>query len=229
MPDDFIIDAQNLTKVYNPGESEVRALDGVSFNVRKGEFVSIMGSSGSGKSTLLHILGCLDQPTSGTILIDGHDIGKMDSDGLAEIRRKKIGFIFQMFNLLARINALQNVELPLIYSGVEKEESRQRAIKSLEMVGLGKRMGHNPNEMSGGQQQRVAIARALINNPAMILADEPTGNLDSRSGTEIITILKKLHSEGHTLVIVTHDVNMASIAQRGIVIKDGKIIEEKTF
>ncbi len=229
MQNDLVIDAQNLTKIYNPGESEVRALDGVSFQVRKGEFVSIIGASGSGKSTLLHILGCLDQPTSGTMLIDGHDVGKMDSDELADIRRTKIGFIFQMFNLLARINALQNVELPLIYSGVAKEISRQRAMRSLEMVGLGQRTTHNPNEMSGGQQQRVAIARALINNPAIILADEPTGNLDSKSGAEIVTILKKLHSEGHTIVVVTHDPDVASIAHRGVVVKDGKIIEEKTF
>lgn len=223
---DFIIGTNNLIKIYKLGDVEVRALNGVSISVKKGEFISIMGASGSGKSTLMHIIGCLDRPTEGKIFLDGTDVSIMERDELAEIRNKKIGFIFQMFNLLPRMNAIENVELPLLYCDVEKKGRQKRALAALERVGLGDRIKHHPAELSGGQQQRVAIARALINNPAIILADEPTGNLDSKSGVEIIAILKKLHEQGHTIVTVTHDRAVAEHAERIVILKDGEITEE---
>jgi putative ABC transport system ATP-binding protein len=223
---DFVIEAKNLVKIYNLGDVEVRALNGVSVSVKRGEFISIMGASGSGKSTFMHIIGCLDRPTEGKIFIDGTDVSIMERDELAEIRNGKIGFIFQMFNLLPRMNAIENVELPLLYCGVEKKERQRRAVTALERVGLGNRTKHHPTEMSGGQQQRVAIARALINNPAIILADEPTGNLDSKAGVEIIAILQKLHEEGHTIISVTHDRSVAEHGERIVIVKDGEITEE---
>ncbi|PIU52169.1 macrolide ABC transporter ATP-binding protein [Candidatus Desantisbacteria bacterium CG07_land_8_20_14_0_80_39_15] len=222
----FIIGTNNLIKIYKLGDVEVRALNGVSISVKKGGFISIMGASGSGKSTLMHIIGCLDRPTEGKIFLDGTDVSIMERDELAEIRNKKIGFIFQMFNLLPRMNAIENVELPLLYCDVEKKGRQKRALAALERVGLGDRIKHHPAELSGGQQQRVAIARALINNPAIILADEPTGNLDSKSGVEIIAILKKLHEQGHTIVTVTHDRAVAEHAERIVILKDGEITEE---
>ncbi|OIN97397.1 macrolide ABC transporter ATP-binding protein [Candidatus Desantisbacteria bacterium CG1_02_38_46] len=221
-----MIGTNNLIKIYKLGDVEVRALNGVSISVKKGGFISIMGASGSGKSTLMHIIGCLDRPTEGKIFLDGTDVSIMERDELAEIRNKKIGFIFQMFNLLPRMNAIENVELPLLYCDVEKKGRQKRALAALERVGLGDRIKHHPAELSGGQQQRVAIARALINNPAIILADEPTGNLDSKSGVEIIAILKKLHEQGHTIVTVTHDRAVAEHAERIVILKDGEITEE---
>jgi len=223
---DIIIKATNLFKIYNLGIEEVYALNNVSLSVKKGEFVAIMGASGSGKSTLMHILGCLDRPTTGTILLDGVDTSLMKKDELAEIRNKKIGFIFQMFNLLARVSALANAELPLLYNGTAKEERHKKALVALEKVGLAERINHHPSEMSGGQQQRVAIARALITNPPIIMADEPTGNLDSKSGKEIMDILKALNKAGHTIVMVTHDRTVADNAERIIIMKDGVINEE---
>ena len=222
----FIIGTNNLIKIYKLGDVEVRALNGVSISVKKGGFISIMGASGSGKSTLMHIICCLDRPTEGKIFLDGTDVSIMERDELAEIRNKKIGFIFQMFNLLPRMNAIENVELPLLYCDVEKKGRQKRALAALERVGLGDRIKHHPTELSGGQQQRVAIARALINNPAIILADEPTGNLDSKSGVEIIAILQKLHEQGHTIVTVTHDRAVAEHAERIVILKDGEITEE---
>jgi putative ABC transport system ATP-binding protein len=225
----MIISVKNLKRIYYIGEIEVAALKGVSLDIEKGEFVSIMGSSGSGKSTLMHLIGCLDHPTGGEIIIDGIDTSKMGKNDLADIRNRKIGFIFQTFNLLSRMTAIRNVELPLLYCGVGKNERRERALKALNMVGLEKRINHRPNELSGGQQQRVAIARALINNPAIILADEPTGNLDSKSGLEIMTVLKKLHEEGHTIIMVTHDRSIGENAQRIVTLKDGEIISDNVL
>jgi len=222
----MFISTKDLTKIYRLGKVEVPALKGVSIGIEKGEFVSIMGASGSGKSTLMHLIGCLDRPTEGQIIIDGIETSHMERDQLAELRNKKIGFVFQNFNLLPRMTALENVELPLLYANIPGEERRKKAIKVLEAVGLGDRINHRPSELSGGQQQRVAIARALVNNPAIILADEPTGNLDSKSGIEIITILKKLNEEGHTIVMVTHDRSIAENAERIIILKDGEVINE---
>lgn len=221
-----VIELHSVVKCYEIGSVRVVALNGVSFVVKAGEFVSIMGASGSGKSTLMHIIGCLDRPTEGKIFLDGADVSVMGRDELAEIRNKKIGFIFQMFNLLPRMNAIENVELPLLYCDIEKKERQKMALAALERVGLGDRIKHHPTEMSGGQQQRVAIARALINSPAIILADEPTGNLDSKSGVEIIAILQKLNEEGHTIVMVTHDRTVAEHTERIIILKDGEITEE---
>lgn len=222
----FIIETNNLIKIYKLGDVEVRALNGISISVKRGEFVSIMGASGSGKSTLMHIIGCLDKPTEGKIFLDGIDTSTMKRDELAEIRNKKIGFVFQMFNLLPRMSALANVELPLLYNGTAKEERLKMALSALERVGLGDRIKHHPAEMSGGQQQRVAIGRALISNPPVIMADEPTGNLDSKSGAEIMDILKNLNKNGHTVVIVTHDRAIAENAERIVVMKDGIVTEE---
>ena len=220
----MIITVDNVNKTYKNGSLELQVLKNISFKVDKGEFLAIMGSSGSGKSTMMNILGCLDSQYEGKYILDGIDISKSTENELSEIRNKKIGFIFQSFNLLPRLTALENVELPLIYSSVPKEERHKRANELLEMVGLKERTHHRPNELSGGQRQRVAIARALVNNPSIILADEPTGNLDSKSEAEIIEILQKLNKMGKTIVIVTHEPNIGEIAQRKIVFKDGEII-----
>ena len=216
-----MVEIKNLSISY--GNSS-KVLKNISFKVDKGEFLAIMGSSGSGKSTMMNILACLDSQYEGTYILDGIDISKLTENQLSEIRNKKIGFIFQSFNLLPRLSALENVELPLVYSSVPKAERHKRAAELLEMVGLKDRMHHKPNELSGGQRQRVAIARALVNDPSIILADEPTGNLDSKSEEEIIEILQELNRTGKTIVIVTHEPNIGDIAQRKIVFKDGEII-----
>ena len=220
----MIITVNNVNKNYHNGSMELQVLKNISFTVKEGEFLAIMGSSGSGKSTMMNILGCLDHEYNGEYILDGIDISKSTEDELSEIRNKKIGFIFQSFNLLPRLTALENVELPLVYSSVPKADRHQKALELLEMVGLKDRVHHKPNELSGGQRQRVAIARALVNNPSIILADEPTGNLDSKSEEEIIEILQKLNKMGKTIVIVTHEPNIGEIAQRKIVFKDGEII-----
>ncbi|EHI76348.1 ABC transporter, ATP-binding protein [Fusobacterium sp. oral taxon 370 str. F0437] len=220
----MIITVDKVNKTYKNGSLELQVLKNISFKVDKGEFLAIMGSSGSGKSTMMNILGCLDNQYEGRYILDGIDISKSTENELSEIRNKKIGFIFQSFNLLPRLTALENVELPLVYSSIPKEERHKRANELLEMVGLKDRTHHRPNELSGGQRQRVAIARALINNPSIILADEPTGNLDSKSEAEIIEILQKLNKMGKTIVIVTHEPSIGEIAQRKIVFKDGEII-----
>jgi putative ABC transport system ATP-binding protein len=220
----MMIDIRDITKVYSMGDTEVRALDGVSVWIGGGEWVAITGPSGSGKSTLMNILGCLDQPTSGSYKLDGIEVAQMKDDALAAVRNRKIGFVFQGFNLLARTTAMDNVELPLVYAGVrDRKERHARSMDALERVGLGDRVNHRPNELSGGQQQRVAIARALVTNPAIILADEPTGNLDSRSGAEIMGIFRSLHDQGMTVVMVTHDPDIAALCERVVRIKDGVI------
>jgi len=222
----WVIEAENLAKIYSMGEVEVHALCGLSLRIAHGEIVAIMGPSGSGKSTLMNIIGCLDRPTSGNYILDGEPVSMMKDDQLASIRNRKVGFIFQSFNLLTRATALANVELPLHYAGSRKG-NRERARAALEAVGLGDRVHHRPNELSGGQQQRVAIARALVNDPAIILADEPTGNLDSKSGEEIMRLLLSLNEERNTtLIIVTHDPEIAAFSQRVIQIRDGAV-EEK--
>jgi len=224
-----LIQVQNLMKVYGDGDATVNALDGVHVSIERGEFVAIMGHSGSGKSTLMNILGCLDRPTSGEYFLDGRDVSKLNRNELAEVRNEKLGFIFQSFNLLPRLTALENVMLPMLYVSDENENDaaqRQRAVQSLESVGLGHRLHHRPNQLSGGQQQRVAIARALINHPPLILADEPTGNLDSRSSVEIIDLLHKLHQQGVTIAMVTHEPDIAQHAQRVICVRDGKVISD---
>ncbi|MDY5794578.1 MAG: ABC transporter ATP-binding protein [Fusobacterium gastrosuis] len=219
-----MIKVNKINKTYVNGGTELRVLKDVSFQVEKGEFLAIMGSSGSGKSTMMNILGCLDSEYQGEYLLDGIDISKMSQDELSEIRNKKIGFIFQSFNLLPKLTAVENVELPLIYSGIKKTERYKRAMKLLELVGLKERAEHRPNELSGGQRQRVAIARALINEPSIILADEPTGNLDSKSEEEIMKILIDLNKMGKTIIIVTHEPNIGESANRKIIFKDGEII-----
>lgn len=226
MSDKTIIETIDLTKNYGMGDATVSALDGVSIQIKAGEFVAIMGPSGSGKSTLMHILGCLSRPTSGQYILDGQDISNMSKNELAMIRNKKLGFIFQAYNLLPRTTALRNVMMPLLYDRdrqLNVEEGEEKALKMLEMVGLTDRIHHQPQELSGGQQQRVAIARALINNPVMIIADEPTGNLDSRSGRDILNLLHTLHQQGVTIVMVTHDPNTAEYTERVIHLADGKI------
>lgn len=219
----WVIHADNLTKIYKMGQVDVHALNGLSLNISRGEIVAIMGPSGSGKSTLMNIIGCLDRPTSGEYILDGENVSRLTDDQLATIRNRKVGFVFQSFNLLNRATALANVELPLRYSSQDKGR-RERALHALESVGLSDRIGHRPNELSGGQQQRVAIARALVNDPAIILADEPTGNLDTKSGLEIMELLLSLNREqGTTLIIVTHAADIASQTQRIIRIRDGVV------
>src|SRR5262245_33877068 len=207
-------------------ETTVRALDGVSVAIEAGDYVAIMGPSGSGKSTLMNLIGCLDTPTSGSYQLKGREIASMGDDELAQIRNREIGFIFQTFNLLPRADAVQNVELPLVYSGLPRRERKERAIKALEAVGLGERKHHRPNEMSGGQRQRVAIARALVNGPSILLADEPTGNLDSKTGEEILALMDDLHTKGNTIILVTHEDELAQHAARVIRLRDGKIVSD---
>lgn len=224
---DWVIEAEGITKVYRMGDIEVHALSGVDVRIARGEIVSIMGPSGSGKTTLMNILGCLDRPTSGSYSLDGSQVAELSDDQLAAIRNKKVGFVFQSFNLLGRQTALTNVELPMRYAGVGNGR-RRRAMEALEAVGLGDRIQHRPNELSGGEQQRVAIARALVNNPAMIMADEPTGNLDSKSGVEIVQILLDLNKDlGTTLIFVTHDPEIAAHTKRVISLLDGLITEDR--
>ncbi|MFZ5535225.1 MAG: ABC transporter ATP-binding protein [Patescibacteria group bacterium] len=219
-----LLSVQNVTKAYQMDGIAVKALDSVSLSIERGEFVSITGPSGSGKSTLMHLIGCLDVPTEGKIILDGHDISKLEESELVEIRNQKIGFVFQAFNLLARTSALENVSLPLIYNHTSEEHALEKAKAMLEMVGLGERLYHHPNQLSGGQQQRVAIARSLITDAPVILGDEPTGNLDSKSGKEVMQIFRNLHQHGKTIILVTHDGSVASQADRIITIKDGKIV-----
>ena len=219
----MLIDVRNLTKIYQMGDVQVHALRGVSFTITQGEFLAIMGPSGSGKSTMMDILGCLATPTSGDYFLEGEEVGKLSDNRLADIRNKKIGFVFQSFNLLPRTSALNNVELPLIYSGLGRKERKRRAFESLEAVGLADRVDHKSTELSGGQIQRVAIARALVNRPSMIFADEPTGNLDTRSGEEIMAIFNRLNDEGNTIIMVTHEAEVAEHAKRVLHIRDGLI------
>ena len=221
------LEFREITKSYVMGENTVHALKSVSATIKKGEWVSIMGPSGSGKSTLMNILGCLDRPTTGKYFLDGAEVGSLGDDQLATERNKKIGFVFQNFNLLPRMDSLNNVALPLIYAGVPREERLKKAARALERVGLGDRLDHRPNELSGGQRQRVAIARALVNDPTIVLADEPTGNLDTRSGEEVMGIFKDLHRQGRTIVLVTHEPEIAEFAERVIVVRDGVIIEDR--
>lgn len=223
----ILIRTEDLWKTYEMGTNEVHALQGVTFEIPRNEYVAIMGPSGSGKSTLMNLIGCLDTPTQGRYWLNGKLVSEMDDDELAHIRNKEIGFVFQTFNLLARATALHNVELPLIYSGVPSKDRTARAKQSLAMVELTDRMYHKPNELSGGQRQRVAIARALVNHPSIILADEPTGNLDSQTGVEIMKLFDKLHAEGNTIILVTHERDIAAYAHRIISIRDGKIFSDE--
>jgi putative ABC transport system ATP-binding protein len=223
-----MIQLKNVQKVYPMGEVGVPALRGIDLTIQPGEFVAIMGPSGSGKSTLLHLLGCLDLPDDGIVQLGGHDVTKLDEDTLAQIRGKKIGFVFQTFNLIPTLTALENVELPLFFQGVSRAERRVRAAELLSKVGLDGRMHHKPSQLSGGERQRVAIARALANNPEIILADEPTGNLDSESGEAILDLLAQLHREGKTIILVTHNPEAAAYAQRILRIRDGRLVEEVT-
>lgn len=218
-----VMELVDVWKIYDMGEVKVEALRGISFEVYEGEYVFVVGPSGSGKSTLLHILGCLDRPTKGKVFIEGEDVSKMSDRKLAKVRNRKVGFVFQTYNLLPRLNALENVELPMIYAGVPARERRKKAKELLELVGLGDRLYHRPNQLSGGQQQRVAIARALANDPSFILADEPTGNLDTKSGEEVMAIFKKLHEMGKTLIVVTHNPELLKDGTRIVKLRDGVI------
>jgi putative ABC transport system ATP-binding protein len=224
-----VIRIENLTRIYQMGEVEVRALDGVSLKVDEGEFVAIMGPSGSGKSTFMNIVGCLDRPTAGRYFLDGRDVSELGRDARAEIRNEKIGFVFQSFNLLARTSALENVELPLVYSsnGHSAKDRLEKARRCLGVVGLAGREDHMPSQLSGGQQQRVAIARALINDPKMILADEPTGNLDTKTSEEVLAVFQALNDEGKTVVLITHEQDIAQFARRVVVFRDGKVVEDR--
>lgn len=221
-----LVELRNVTKLYRLGGEEIRALNDVSLDIAAGDFISIIGPSGSGKSTLMHILGCLDSPTSGTIQLDGTMIHDASPRQLAAIRNRKIGFVFQFFNLLPKLNVLQNVELPMVYSGTSGRERRERAMAALQQVGMDNRARHRPSQLSGGQQQRAAIARALVNNPKIIFADEPTGNLDSHTGEMILELFRKLSTEGRTIILVTHDPEIAAVTPRRIEIRDGKIADK---
>jgi putative ABC transport system ATP-binding protein len=226
-----VISVRNLVKTYVVGEVQVRALRGINLDVQRGEFLAVSGTSGSGKSTFMHIVGCLDKPTSGQYLLDDQDVSRMSKDALAAVRNKKIGFVFQGFNLLSRTSALDNVELPLLYgnAGMKTAERHKRATEMLELVGLGNRTDHHPNQLSGGQQQRVAIARALINNPSILLADEPTGNLDTRTSIEVMGIFQRLNQErGITVVLITHEVDIAEYGTRTVTFRDGQVVADKS-
>lgn len=223
-----VIRLVDLHKTYHTGEVDVKAVQGVSLEIHKGEFVALMGASGSGKSTMMNMLGCLDRPTKGTYLLDGVNVADLDREELADIRNEKIGFVFQGFNLLSRTTALENVELPMLYARHGRGKHREeRATKALELVGLGNRLDHTPNRLSGGQQQRVAIARALVNDPALILADEPTGNLDSKTSIEIMGVFQKLNDQGITIVMVTHELDIARYTKRNVVMRDGRVVTDK--
>jgi len=224
-----VIQVEDIHKIYHLGETEVHALRGVALQIKRGEFVAIMGASGSGKSTFMNILGCLDRPNSGRYLLEGTDVSKLDKVQLAGIRNRKIGFVFQGFNLLARTTALENTELPTLYARINKAEREQRAVEALKMVGLAERMDHFPSQLSGGQQQRVAIARALVNRPSLLLADEPTGNLDSRTSVEVMEIFQTLNDRGLTIILVTHEHDIAQFARRSIVFRDGKIRRDEAI
>jgi len=222
-----LIQIDGVAKVYQMGDVEVRALRGVTLKVQQGEFVAIMGASGSGKSTLMNIIGCLDRPTKGRYLLEGHEVSNLSRDELARIRNRTIGFVFQSFNLLSRTTALENVELPLVYAGLSRRERHKRAAEALERVGLGDRIEHHPNQLSGGQQQRVAIARALVSQPKLILGDEPTGNLDSRTSVEVMSLLQDLGRSGITVLLVTHEADIARYASRAITVKDGLVLLDR--
>lgn len=221
--DEHLIEVRDLAKIYTMGEEKIHAIRKMSFNIDKNEYVALMGPSGSGKSTLMNILGCLDSPTSGTYILNQTDVSKMSDSELAEVRNKQIGFVFQTFNLLPRLSALENVALPLVYAGLSKADRNEKAKQVMDKVGLGDRMGHKPNELSGGQRQRVAIARALVNDPAIILADEPTGNLDTKTSIEIMSIFEAIHNTGNTVILVTHEPDIADHAHRIIRLRDGMI------
>ena len=223
----MLIEIRNLVKTYQMGDTAVRALDGVDLDLDRGEYVAIMGPSGSGKSTLMNLIGCLDTPTSGSYRLNNQAVSDLNDDELARIRNKEVGFVFQTFNLLSRTSALENVEVPLVYAGVSRKERHRKAKEMLEAVGLADRMHHQPNELSGGQRQRVAVARALVNGPSILLADEPTGNLDSKTGTEIMDLIDKLNKAGNTIVLVTHEEDIAAHARRVVRLRDGKVIEDK--
>ncbi|HHY84281.1 MAG TPA: ABC transporter ATP-binding protein [Verrucomicrobia bacterium] len=228
METNAVIRLEDIHKVYQTGEVEVHAVRGVSLEIRRGEFVAIMGASGSGKSTLMNIIGCLDRSTRGRYLLDGTDVSELDRDELADIRNQKIGFVFQGFNLLSRTTALENAELPMLYTHrrLSGREQREHALKALELVGLAKRAHHHPNQLSGGQQQRVAIARALVNDPALLLADEPTGNLDSQTSIEIMGVFQRLNDQGITIVMVTHELDIAHYTKRNVIMRDGRIVQD---
>lgn len=227
MSDNSVVRITDVTRIYYMGKVEVQALRGINISVSKGEFLSIMGPSGCGKSTLMHIVGCLDRPTNGHVHLDEVDVDELDDNSLAEIRNKKVGFVFQTFNLLPKLNAIENVELPLIYAGIGFDQRRKKSAELLEVVGLKERLYHKPSELSGGQSQRVAIARALANDPSIILADEPTGNLDSKSGDEIIRLFQELNERGITLIIVTHDQEIANHSKRIVRLKDGLVVSDE--
>jgi putative ABC transport system ATP-binding protein len=222
-----MIALEHIRKTYNMGGETIHALDNVSLQVTAGEFVSIIGPSGSGKSTLMNIIGCLDSPSAGHYLLGGRDVTTLDDDSLADVRSTRLGFVFQGFNLLPRLDALLNVELPLVYQSISREERRRRALEALDVVGLKERQHHKPNELSGGQQQRVCIARALVTRPTLILADEPTGNLDSHSGADVMALLKQLHAAGNTVLLITHDPSVARSAQRRVAIRDGRLVSDE--